>query len=41
MNQFMQSYTTSGSLQSSKGPAYELPLEDWEEALAVVQVMES
>ena len=41
MNQFMQSYTTSGSLQSSKGPAYELPLENWEEALAVVQVMES
>jgi hypothetical protein len=41
MNQFMQSYTTSGSLQSSRGPAYELPLEDWEDALAVIVVHES
>ena len=40
MDQFMRTYN-SHQIWSKRGPAYELPLENWEDALAVAQVHES
>lgn len=38
MDQFMRSYDQN---VLKRGPAYELPLENWEVALTIAQVMES